>query len=366
MGSQRLCYATSSDGVRIAWTASGEGASTLIWAPNTYTSIVEDAENPIRAPLLRELDRHFRVVRYDSRGYGSSDREVSRQSLDAWREDLAAVVDAAQPHGPVALFGMSQGAAAAIAYAAENPERVSRLMVHGAQSYGPGRSRSAALRSYFEAMIEATGAVWTARKSPFRMWLNAGLLGDATPEETAWYDSFVSRCAGPADAVNFLQGWKVMDARPLLGGIVVPTLVAHNTGDQLAPASLGRALAEAIPGATYVEFAGRSHVPRAGDGSLAGLITEMTRFMGAAGPTAKSPTDLTSRERQVLDCLSQGLSNANIAARLSIAEKTVRNHLSCIYDKLGVTSRTQAVVAALGEPRKARNLAHVIVAAEKQ
>lgn len=363
MSSRRLSYATSSDGVRIAWSVSGEGASTLIWAPNANTSIVEDAENPIRAPLLRELNRHFQVVRYDSRGQGSSERGVSRQSLDAWREDLAAVVDAAQPHGPVALFGMSQGAAAAIAYAAENPERVSRLMVHGAQPYGPGCSRSAALRSYFEAMIEATRS---ARKSPFRIWLNAGLLGDATPEEIAWYDSFLPRCAGPTDAVNFLQGWKVMDARPLLGGMVVPTLVAHNTGDQLAPASLGRALAEAIPGATYVEFAGRSHVPRAGDGSLAGLVTEMTRFMGAARRTAESATNLTSRERQVLDCLSQGLSNANIAARLGIAEKTVRNHLSCIYDKLGVTSRTQAVVAALGESRQTRNLAHVVVAAEKQ
>ena len=362
MGSQRLSYATSSDGVRIAWAVSG-GGPTLIWAPNSYTSIVEDAENPIRAPLLQELNRHFQVVRYDSRGYGSSSRGVPRQSLGAWQEDLAAVVDAVQPHGPVALFGMSQGAAAAIAYAAKSPERVSRLMVHGAQSYGPGCSSSAAVRSYFEAMIEATGAVWSARTSPFRMWLSAGLVGDATPEEIAWYDPFLARCAGPADAVNFLQGWKSMDARPLLGRIKTPTLVLHNIGDQLAPPSLGRALAEGICGATYVEFEGRSHVPRAGDGSLAGVVTEMTRFMGVTEPEARPPSVLTPRERQVLDCLSQGLSNATIAAQLHIAEKTVRNHLTCIYDKLGVTSRTQAVVTALGESRQ-RNLAPLAATAE--
>lgn len=364
MDSQRLHYATSSDGVRIAWAVSGQGTSTLIWAPNSYTSIVEDAENPIRAPVLRELNRHFRVVRYDSRGYGSSTRGVSRQSLDAWQEDLAAVVDAAQPHGSVALFGMSQGATGAIAYAAKNPERVSRLMVHGAQSYGPGRSRSAAVRSYFEAMIEATGAVWSARTSPFRMWLSAGLVGDATPDEIAWYDPFLSRCAGPGDAVNFLQGWKAMDARPLLDRIKVPTLVLHNIGDQLAPASLGRALAEAIPGATYVEFAGRSHVPRAGDGSLAGLVAEMTRFMGVAEPAARPVKGLTSREHQVLACLSQGLSNAAIAAQLSIADKTVRNHLTSIYDKLGVTSRIQAVVTALGDLRPERHPAPAVGGAE--
>ena len=347
VGSQRLRYATSSDGVRIAWAVSGQAAPTLIWAPNSYTSIVEDAENPIRAPLLEELNRHFRVVRYDSRGYGSSTRGISRQSLDAWREDLTAVIDAAEPRGPVALFGMSQGAAAAIAYAANSPMRVSRLMIHGAQPYGPGCSRSGAVRSYFEAMIEATGAVWSAHTSPFRMWLSAGLVGDATADEVAWYDSFLARCAGPTDAVNFLQAWRVMDARSLLGQIKVPTLVLHNSGDKLAPASLGRAVAEAIPGATYVEFAGGSHVPRAGDGSLAGLVVEITRFMGITELAATKVTKLTSRERQVLDWLSQGLTNAAIATRLSIAEKTVRNHLTSIYDKLGVTSRTQAVVTNL-------------------
>jgi pimeloyl-ACP methyl ester carboxylesterase/DNA-binding CsgD family transcriptional regulator len=350
VGSQRLRFVHSSDGVRIAWTESGQGQTTLVWAPNNYVSILEDADNPVRAPLLRELERHFRVVRYDSRGFGSSGRGAGRQSLSHWSCDLAAVMQAAQPTGPVALFGMSQGAAAAIAYAAKHPARVSRMMLHGAQPYGPGCSRSGAVRSYFDAMIEATGAVWSASSSPFRIWTNAGLLGDATPEEIAWYDAFLSRCASAEDAVHFMQGWKTMDARPLLGRVKAPTLVTHNTGDQMAPASLGRALAEAIPGSTYVELAGRSHVPRASDGTLQALIAEMVRFMGPVAAT-QSPTDLTSREHQVLDCLSRGLSNANIAAELSIADKTVRNHLSSIYDKLGVTSRTQAVVAALNELR---------------
>src|SRR5437868_4208383 len=119
MTPQRLHYATSSDAVRIAWAASGAGAATLIWAPNAYTSIIEDADNPIRAPLFHELNRHFRVVRYDSRGFGSSSRGVAAQSLEAWRDDLAAVLEAVQPEGPVSIFGMSQGAAAGIAYAAE-------------------------------------------------------------------------------------------------------------------------------------------------------------------------------------------------------------------------------------------------------
>jgi pimeloyl-ACP methyl ester carboxylesterase/DNA-binding CsgD family transcriptional regulator len=347
MASQRLRFTNSRDGVRIAWIASGEGPSTLIWAPNNHVSIVEDPDNPIRAPLLRELNRHFRVVRYDSRGFGSSGRGAGPQGLDQWRDDLAAVVDAAQPSGTVALFGMSQGAAAAIAYAAEHPTRVSHLMVHASQPYGPGRSRSAAVRSYFEGMIEATGAVWSARSSPFRTWVSAGLLGDATPEESAWYDQFLSRCATTEDAVHFMQGWKTMDVRPSLARVSAPTLVTHNAGDLMAPASLGRAVAEAIPGAAYVELPGISHVPRASDGTLPALIADMVRFTVIAGSGARSSTELTSRERQVLDCLTRGLSNAGIAAQLNIADKTVRNHLSSIYDKLGVNSRTQAVVTAL-------------------
>ena len=349
MTSQRLRFANSGDGVRIAWTVSGEGSTTLVWAPNNHTSIVEDAENPIRAPLLRELNKHFRVVRYDSRGFGSSARGVGPQCLAEWRGDLACVIEAVQPSGPVALFGMSQGAAAAIAYAAAHPERVSRLMVHAAQAYGPGLSRSATVRSYFDGMLQATGAVWSARSSPFRLWTSAGLLGDATPEEIAWYDKFLSRCAATEDAVHFMQGWKSWDARPLLARITVPTLVTHNAGDMMAPTSLGRAVAEAIPTATYVELAGHSHVPRASDGTLPALIDEMVRFMGLPSQSGRSATQLTSREAQVLDCLSRGLSNANIAAELSIADKTVRNHLSSIYDKLGVSSRTQAVVTALKE-----------------
>jgi pimeloyl-ACP methyl ester carboxylesterase/DNA-binding CsgD family transcriptional regulator len=348
IGSERIRYALSQDGTQIAWAVSGQGP-TLVWAPNNYTSIVEDWANPIRAPLLRALTPHFRVVRYDHRGFGSSSRDVSDQSLTAWQSDLAAVIDAAHAQGSVAILGMSQGAAAAVAFTAEHPDRVSRLILHGSTPFGPGHARSSAVRSYYDGMVEATRGGWSSRNSSFRMWMSAGLLSDATPAEIAWFDAFFSRCAEAPDAVCFLHGWKIMDARPHLAKIAVPTLVMHNSGDELSPPSLGRQTAALIPAAVYVALDGIHHVPRPDDGTLTALISEILRFTETESVAPPRKKALTAREFGILTCLSEGKSNAAIAEYLGIAEKTVRNHLTSIYDKLGVTSRTQAVLAALGE-----------------
>ena len=345
ISSERIQYALSQDGARIAWAASGQGP-TLVWAPNNYTSILEDGINPIRGPMLRALTTHFRVIRYDHRGFGSSSRNVSDQSLAAWQLDLAAVIDAAQPRGKVAVLGTSQGAAAAIAFTARHPQRVSRLILHGSTPFGPGHARSPAVRAYYDGMMEATRGGWSSRNSAFRMWMSAGLLSDATPAEIAWFDAFFQRCAEAHDAVRFLDGWRMMDVRPLFSKIAVPTLVMHNSGDQLLPASLGRETAASIPAAAYIALDGKHHVPRPGDGTLTTFLSEILRFTKSE-PAALRKRVLTAREADVLKCLSEGKRNAAIAAHLGIAEKTVRNHLSAIYDKLDVTSRTQAVLAAL-------------------
>jgi pimeloyl-ACP methyl ester carboxylesterase/DNA-binding CsgD family transcriptional regulator len=348
---QRIRYVRSADGVRVAWTESGDGPTTLIWPPNDYTSIAEDAANPIRAPILAALSQRFRVVRYDNRGFGSSERGVQRQGLTAWTEDLAAVVDAAAPGSPVDLFGMSQGAAAAIAFSVGFPGRVRRLIVHGGSPFGPGHASNSTVREHYDALIGLTRAGWSGANPGFRMWVTAGLVRDATTEEVAWFDGFYPRCTAPADAARFMEGWRDMDLRPTLPALRGAVLVTHNSGDGLNPASLGRRLAAGIEGALYVEIPGQSHVPRASDGSLAEVIRQIVDF---AEPQRTTAASLSTAEQRVLDRLCEGDTNKQAAARLGIAEKTVRNHLTQIFRKLAVSNRTQALLAGLRARRDQR------------
>ena len=337
---------TSRDLTRIAWTEGGAGTSTLIWPPSSYTSIVEDQQDPIRAPILQSLAQHFRVVRYDQRGFGASDRHPGSQSVTAWCEDLEAVIEASAPLSSVSLFGVSQGAAAAIAYATRHPDHVSRLVLHGASPYGPGHVSSERVRNHYDSFIEVTRLGWAAPNPGFRLWVTAGLIKDASPAEFAWFDRFYPRCAEPAEAARFMEGWREMDLRPLLSAVRTPTLVTHNSGDQMTPAKLGRTLAAGIPSAEYVELSGASHVPRRSDGSLAELIRNLVGFL-LPSPMADPFQQLSRRERDVLNKLCEGLSNCDLAESLGVKEKTVRNHVTAILAKLKVTSRTQAVVMAM-------------------
>lgn len=77
------------------------------------------------------------------------------------------------------------------------------------------------------------------------------------------------------------------------------------------------------------------------------IATQLTRFFNTApGEPITAFPNLTDREREVLHLLAQGLSNQEIATRLTITVKTVRNHLSNIFSKLQVADRVQAIIRA--------------------
>src|SRR5688572_9518533 len=132
---QQIRFCTSADGTRIAYATMGKGPP-LVWGPHFLTHLEFDLNSPVWRPWLVELARHNTFVRYDGRGCGLSDREVSDFSFEASVQDLEAVVDAAQLDR-FALLGTSQGSAAAIAYAARHPHRVTHLIVYGGYVRGP-------------------------------------------------------------------------------------------------------------------------------------------------------------------------------------------------------------------------------------
>ena len=125
---QRIRYLRAPDSVQIAWAEAGTGP-VLIKAANWLTHLEYEWQSPVWRHWIRFFSDHFRFIRYDERGCGMTDWDVADLSFARWVEDLEAIVAAVDPKEPFALLGISQGAAACIAYAAKHPERVSHLVL---------------------------------------------------------------------------------------------------------------------------------------------------------------------------------------------------------------------------------------------
>jgi DNA-binding NarL/FixJ family response regulator len=136
---------------------------------------------------------------------------------------------------------------------------------------------------------------------------------------------------------------------PLLSQVRTPTLVLHSRGDDVIPIEEGHILAAGIPNAEFIELDSKNHVLLEHEPAWERFCKEVLEFTGIKGSIqAEDPAfaALSPREREVLALLAEGCGNAQIAARLSISEKTVRNHVSNLFDKLGVWTRAQAIVFA--------------------
>ncbi len=152
-------------------------------------------------------------------------------------------------------------------------------------------------------------------------------------------------------AVRLLQiGWQV-DARAAARKIKRPTLALHVERDTVVPIDVGRELATLIPDCRFVQIDGGNHMPLTDEPAWPQIVAEIENFLKqpikAAIQRHNLPLgDLTERERDVLEAIAQGLDNSEIAASLGLSEKTVRNHITRVLDKIGVEHRYQAIVRA--------------------
>ncbi len=161
---QRIRYLQASDGVKLAWTETGNGPL-LVKASNWLTHLEYDWESPIWSHWLRFFGERFRFVRYDERGCGMSDWNVDNLSSDRRLEDLEAVIEAAGIREPFALLGMSQGASLCIAYAVRHPERVSRIVLYGAYARGSLRRGDAEQDRMYRAVVDVIRVGWAQGQS---------------------------------------------------------------------------------------------------------------------------------------------------------------------------------------------------------
>lgn len=336
--SQRLRFCTSSDGVRIAYAVHGEGPPVLLDA--CWLSHLEfDWRSPVWRHYLVELGRVATVIRFDERGHGLSDRDVTDFSLDRRVDDLAAVAQAAGLD-QFALIAMAQGGPVSLRYIHDHPGRVTRFVC--ASTYAaPGMhvtDDDRDLEDAFQALIRAG---WDRKDPTFRRVFTTMLIPDATEEQMAWVDDLHQRAvtARTASASRVERG--KADSRDLLPLIDVPTLVIHSRHERMNSFEHARTLASEIPGARLIPLESNNHILLEHEPAWQVFIREVTAFLreGASEAIVSEGglPDLSAREVGVLRLAAQGLDNAHIAADLHLSVRTVERHLQRIYAKLGLS-----------------------------
>ena len=319
-------------------------------AANWLNHVEYDWRTPIWRPLFERLTRKRKLVRYDERGCGLSDWNVADFSLDAWVRDLETVVDAAGIER-FPLLGISQGGPIAIAYAIRHPERVSRLILYGSFARGYNkRNLSPAHLAEWRILVDLVRVGWGRETPAFRQVFSALFLPDGSPEDLRAFDRLQRESASPENAARMMAAFGDVDVQDVAPLLRIPTLVLHRHGDLRIPFEEGRRLAGLIPDARLVTMEGRNHLLLEGEPAFEQFFTEIDAFLGAdedglARKAAPFP-ELTDREAEVLDLVAKGLGNGNIAERLRISDKTVRNHVTNIFWKLGVSTRAEVIVRA--------------------
>jgi pimeloyl-ACP methyl ester carboxylesterase/DNA-binding CsgD family transcriptional regulator len=332
----------------------------LVKAANWLTHIEFDAKSPVWRHWIGELSRNRTLVRYDERGCGLSDWDVADLSFESWVYDLEAVVDAAGLDR-FALLGISQGGAVAVAYAVRHPERVTHLVLYGAFARGIAvRAKSQADVEENEMAIKLAERGWERDNPAFRQTFATLIVPEGSPEQHHSFTDMMRLSTSAANAGRLLREFAGIDIRAFAHRVSCPTLVLHARSDGRVPFDEGLLFASLIPGARFVPLESRNHILLENEPAWAEFVVELRGFLPEAPPTIDAGAtqgafaELSARERQILELISQGLDNRQIAERLFLSEKTVRNHITSIFGKLDVQSRAQAIVrardAGLGSP----------------
>ncbi len=345
----QIRFCTTSDGVNIAYAAGGTGRP-FVKTPNWLNHLELDLKSPVWQAWIARISQHHRLLRYDARGCGLSDRETGPVSFKTNRLDLEAVVDSAGL-SRFALFGASQGAAIAIEYAARHPDRVSHLILYGAYLQG-ALKRGALPRAIEEAqtMLKLVELGWGRENSAFRQVFANQFIPDSTLVQLRAFDEIQRQTVSPEAAAALLASFYSVDVSDLAAEVRCPTLVLHSREDARIPFEEGRRVARAIRGAEFVPLEGRNHILLDHQAAWSQFFDEIDRFMprhaGDAPDVGPDFRDLTPSETRVLDLVAAGLNNAQIATSLGISPKTVRNHINHIFSKLDIPDRSQAIVLA--------------------
>jgi len=268
-------YAKSGD-VHIAYQVVGDGPFDLVFVPGWVSHLEVAWEEPSLARFYNRLASFSRLILFDKRGTGLSDRVSVKEvpTLEQRMDDVRAVMDAVGSER-AALMGASEGGPMSVLFAATYPQRTSALVLYGTMARRfELRPTDEQLQPVFDAMERTWGqamdtGLWApsrAHDQQFKEWLaRLGRLG-----------------ASPGAAAALIRMMIQMDVGHVLSAIRVPTLVIHRTGDRAVAVDLGKRLAEQIPGAKYAELPGDDHLPWVGDADA--ILDEIEEFLTGVRP----------------------------------------------------------------------------------
>jgi len=244
-------YAKSGD-VHIAYQAFGEGPINLVLVPGFVSNVEHYWDEPDLARFLNRLGSYARVVTFDKRGTGMSDRVAELPGLDQRMDDLRAVMDAAGME-QAALLGISEGAPLCVLFAASYPDRCRALALYGSFSrFSYWFPTEEALAAFFDYVEQAWGTGGSVQRfAPSR-------ANDATFQR--WWGRNERLGASPAAVTALMRMNSQIDISGILSAVRVPTLVIHRTGDKTVSVEGGREMAAHIPGARLVEIPGVDHI----------------------------------------------------------------------------------------------------------
>jgi len=267
-------YARSGD-LHIAYQVFGAGSVDLVLVPGFISNVEETWDNPSAARWLGRLGRFARVIAFDKRGTGLSDRTGSVPSLDERMDDARAVMDAARSERAV-LLGISEGGSLATLFAASHPDRCSSLILYGAfAKFSSWYATEEKLAAFYRYVEEKWGTGESA-------WKYAPSMADDASFKKIWA-RHERVGATPAAAKALMRMNQEIDISSVLSAIRVPTLVIHRTQDTAVSIEAGRYLAHHIPNARLAEFAGADHLPYIGE-SAGDIADEIQEFVTGSRP----------------------------------------------------------------------------------
>jgi class 3 adenylate cyclase len=353
-------YAKGDDGVYLAYQVVGDGDVVFVGAPPIISNVEVIWEDPEANHFLQTVGSFCRFIHYDKRGQGMSDRVAEVPTLEQRAADLRAVMDAEGVERAV-VGGISEGGTTAVLFAATYPERVTGLVTFGAfacLSEAPGYPGIA------PDVLEATGLAWQA--------------GWGTPETRSvdliapdragdgrfleWMNRYERQSSTPGGLRAQLRWLTELDVRPVVPVIRMPTLVMHRAGDRLIPRRLGRWLADAIPGARYVEVPGTEHVPYLNNALPLAELEEFVTGRRAVGSSDRVLatvlfTDIVSSTERA-SALGDREWRAVLDRHDALADHVVERHRGRVVKSTG-----DGVLATFDGPARGIRAAREIVAA---
>ncbi len=280
-------YTKTPDGTHIAYQVVGTGPLDLVYVPSWVSHVEWAWEDPTYAHFLRRLGSFSRLIWFDKRGTGLSDRATTLPILEEQMDDVTAVMDAVGST-QAALFGHGDGGALCAVQAASHPERVRALIVTAcasrfvsADDYPWGMTPEQ--MAFFEGVIEE--AWGNFEESEYISILAPSAIDDS--RFRAWFNTLTKLGASPSAAIELLRIFALGDIRAVLPTISVPTLVLQRTEDPLIAPAHGQYFAEHVSGATYLEIPGRDYLINVGD--VDRMADEIQHFL--TGVRGGSPTE---------------------------------------------------------------------------